>query len=65
VRFLYFSRLPSGNVRGFFRFGFSLREIFSQPDKPLLRGTKNMFLINLFDPWPYFVFEKNETGIAQ
>jgi SAM-dependent methyltransferase len=58
IRFLYFGRFPYFQIRDFEKRGFVFKEIFSKPDHSILKGTKNMFLINIFDPWPYFVFTK-------
>ena len=58
AKFIYFMRRPRRQIRDMVKRGFAFRDIFSKLDHPFLEGTKNLFLISLFDSWPYYLFEK-------
>lgn len=62
IKFIIFHRRPGRQIREVARQGFEWLDIFANPKRKhggsFMGRTKNLTLITLFDPWPYFVFRK-------
>lgn len=62
IKFVHHAARPAKVIAEMRAVGFERLDIFANARKdfldPLLAGTKNLFLLALFSPWPYFVFRK-------
>ena len=53
IKFIYFVRRPSRQIKDLSKRGFELVEVFTKKI-----GRQNWFFIDLFEEWPYFILKK-------
>lgn len=65
-KFIYFARRPSRQLKDFLKRGVELLEIFPNYQfawtKKLMKEKRANIWLDLFSPYPYFVFRKNDSN---